>query len=203
MAEWISALLRRCGSVREAGAGDALASTAAAWLAQGVRETEGSNAGPDVSWMIHDGGGTPGKRPPWCAYFVSSVCRQVERAGLPITYTRTGRAVSHWQKADPVRRIMPDEVWAEDARGLVMVRTRLSNDASEAQKARDGMLRQGHCAIVVDISPESRTVDLIAGNSSGHGHNKISGSGAVARETIKEGDAAWNRLVGFVRVCSP
>tara|TARA_R100000664_G_C2744167_1_gene132218 strand:- start:749 stop:1366 length:618 start_codon:yes stop_codon:yes gene_type:complete len=205
VAEWISALLRRSGSVREVGAGQALVNLAESWLEQGVRETEGSNAGPDVSWLIHDGGGTPSKRPPWCAYFVSSCCRQVERCGYGVEYVTTGRAVSHWQKASEGARILPDDVWNEDPRGLVMVRTRLSKPVGEAEKARSGISRQGHTGLVVALDLEStpRKVVMVSGNSSGHGHSRVSGSGAVAREVITEGDDAWDRLVGFVRVCDP
>ena len=202
--------MRRSGSVREVGAGAALVSLAEAWLEQGVRETEGSNAGPDVSWLIHDGGGSPDKRPPWCAYFVSSCCRQLARCGFDVAFTRTGRAVSHWQKADEAARILRDDVWNEDPRGLVMVRTRLSNPVSDADKARDGMSRQGHTGLVVGFDDGKgpggdgkRRVMLISGNSSGSGHSRVKGSGAVAREAITEGDKAWERLVGFVRVCSP
>jgi len=205
VAGWIKELVTRAVQVREVGAGTALVNLAESWLAQGVHETEGSNAGPDVSWLIHDGGGNPDSRPPWCAYFVSSCCRQIERCGHDIEYTRTGRAVSHWHKAGDDARILPDDVWSEDPRGLVMIRTRLSKPASDADKARGGMKRQGHTGLVVgfDLESSPRAVLLISGNSSGHGHSRVSGGGAVAREAITEGGDAWARLVGFVRVCSP
>lgn len=182
-------------------AGVALINLADAWLAQGVHEVDGSNAGPDVSWLIHDGGGNPDVKPPWCAYFVSSLCRQLERAGYGMRYKRTGRAVSHWQSAKGSDRIAPQDVWTQRPGGLLMVRTRLSKDVSDAQKARDGMARQGHVAIVTGINEAERTIELIAGNSSGAGHSSVPGSGSVARERILEGDRAWQRLVGFVRVC--
>jgi len=200
---WFLWMFRGRGNDRASGAGAALVAIVQAWLAQGVTESKGSNAGPDVSWLIHDGGGSPDKRPPWCAYFVSSCCRQLERAGHAMRYSRTGRAVAHWQKAEPADRILPRDIWREDPRGLLMVRTRLSKDYTDAHKARDGMARQGHVAIVVAINEAERSIDLIAGNSSGSGHAKVKGSGAVARERIIEGDPAWARLVGFVRVCEP
>mgnify|MGYP005823210553 CR=1 FL=1 len=203
MLRWISTLLRRAAVQHAPGAGEALVHIAEAWLEQGIRETEGSNAGPDVSWLIHDGGGTPDKRPPWCAYFVASCCRQLARAGFHVEYTRTGRAVSHWQKASTARQLLPLEVWQQDARGLVMVRTRLSEDVTDVERARKGKRRMGHVGIVTEINTEKRTVSLVAGNSSGYGHERISGSGAVARETVTEGDPAWSRIVGFVRVCQP
>ena len=180
---------------------DALASVAEAWLEQGATESEGSNAGPDVSWFIHDGGGRPSKRPPWCAYFVSSCCRQVARAGHAVEYVRTGRAVSHWIKAPPERQVSRDDIWDEPAyRGLIFVRTRMSKPETDRQKVLDGINRQGHTGIVVDIDPEARTVTCGAGKSSGYGHSRVRGGGAVAREVITEGDEAWKRLVGFVRV---
>ena len=203
MGHWLYWMFRGRGADCPSGAGVALVALVEAWLSQGVRESEGSNAGPDVSWLIHDGGGSPDKRPPWCAYFVSSCCRQLERAGHAMRYKRIGRAVAHWQKADPADQILPRDIWTEDPRGLLMVRTRLSKDHTDAQKAREGMARQGHIAVVTGINSDERTIDLIAGNSSGAGHSKVRGSGAVARERIAEGDQAWTRLVGFVRVCEP
>lgn len=203
MSAWLARLLRRA-AVRDApGAGEALVNIAEAWLSQDVRETGGSNAGPDVSWLIHDGGGNPDDRPPWCAYFVSSCCRQLARTGFAVHYTTTGRAVSHWQQAPVSRKMLPIEVWDQDPRGLVMVRTRLSQNAADADRARKGKKRMGHVGLVTAIDREARTVSLVAGNSSGYGHQKISGSGAVAREIVTEGDAAWSRVVGFVRVCTP
>ena len=180
---------------------DALAAVAEAWLEQGATESEGSNAGPDVSWFIHDGGGRPASRPPWCAYFVSSCCRQVARAGFPIEYVRTGRAVSHWLNAPEDRRVPRDDVWAHpDPRGLIFVRTRLSKPVSERDKVLSKRNRQGHTGIVINVDTEARSITCIAGNSSGHGHSRISGGGAVAQEVVREGDDAWERLVGFVTV---
>ena len=180
---------------------DALATVAEAWLEQGATESEGSNAGPDVSWLIHDGGGRPSKRPPWCAYFVSSCCRQVARAGFAIEYVRTGRAVSHWLKAPPERRVNRDDIWdLPNPRGLIFVRTRMSKPEGERQKVLDGISRQGHTGIVVDIDKDARTVTCVAGNSSGFGHSRVSGGGAVAKEVMTEGDEAWKRLVGFALV---
>jgi len=174
---------------------------AESWLAQGVRETGGSNKGPDVSWIIHDGGGSPKRRPPWCAYFVSSCVRTVARVLGPLPYMpRTGRAVSVYQKAPADRQIAPDDIWEQSPEGLLFVRTRLSKPETDAAKARRGMSRQGHTGVVISIDPDAREVHLISGNSSGFGHSHVGGSGAVARETIREGDKAWARLVGFVRV---
>lgn len=184
-------------------AGEHLRALALGWEAQGVRERGGDNRGPDVDWFVHDGGGRASAAPPWCAYFVSSLCRQVERQGLPIQYTRTGRAVSHWIKADAVQLIDRDQVWSEPAAGLVFVRTRLSKSTAEVLKVRRGVSRQGHTGVVVDIDPEARTITAIAGNSSGWGHSTTKAGGKVAREVITEGDRAWERLVGFVRVAQP
>ena len=180
---------------------DALASVAEAWLEQGATESQGSNAGPDVSWFIHDGGGRPKTKPPWCAYFVSSCCRQVARAGFDISYVRTGRAVSHWLKAPEERRIAREDIWAmPNPRGLIFVRTRLSKSPSERDKVLDGMNRQGHTGIVVSVDKVASTVTCVAGNSSGYGHSRVSGGGAVAMEVMQEGDEAWERLVGFAQV---
>ena len=201
MIEIMSQLIKAiCSRIRPH---DALASVAEAWLEQGATESQGSNAGPDVSWFIHDGGGRPRSAPPWCAYFVSSCCRQVARAGFTIEYTRTGRAVGHWMKAPPERRVQRDDIWSDpNARGLIFCRTRLSKPATDRQKVLDGISRQGHTGIVVEVDPEARTITCVAGNSSGYGHSRVAGGGAVAKEVIQEGDEAWLRLVGFVRVTS-
>jgi hypothetical protein len=184
--------------------GEALVRVAEAWLSQGVRETEGSNKGPDVSWIIHDGGGRPKSAPPWCAYFVSSCIRMVARVLGPASYMpRTGRAVSVYQHAPAHLQILPEDVWTEDAAGLLFVRTRLSKPVTDAEKARRGISRQGHTGVVVSIDAEAREVHCISGNSSGSGHSRVPGGGSVARETIREGDAAWVRLVGFARVGGP
>ena len=202
MSAWLIDLLRGL-SLDRLSAGQALANLAQSWVAQGADETQGQNKGPDVSWFIHDGGGQPSQSPPWCAYFVSSLCRQAERAGHAITYTRTGRAVSHWQKAEPSQQIEPSAVWSEDPRGLIFVRTRLSRPTSDTDKARAGHARQGHVGVCVELDAEARTVTTVAGNSTGWGHSNKSGSGRVAVEVITEGDKAWQRLLGFVRVAKP
>lgn len=199
MAGWLVDILREAWIHRRS-SGQALASLAGSWLEQGAAETEGSNAGPDVSWLIHDGGGSPDKRPPWCAYFVTSLCRQTARAGFKVSYTRTGRAVSHWMKADPAQRVARGDIWEDDPRGLIFVRTRLSKPIGEVAKVHRGISRQGHCGIVVDIDAVNRTITCVAGNSNGWGHSDKGGRGRVAKEVITENDAAWQRLVGFVRV---
>lgn len=202
MPGWWAALVRSLSRERMS-AGQAIVNLAESWLAQGVAEVGGQNAGPDVSWLIHDGGGSAKSRPPWCAYFVSSVCRQAERAGFSVDYTSTGRAVSHWLKSDPSRRYMPSAIWGMDPRGLVFIRTRLSNPVGHVDRVLGGGSAQGHVGVVVSVDPVARTVDCVAGNSSGWGHSARGGSGAVMRERMTEGDRAWQRLVGFVRVGSP
>ena len=136
MAGWLVDILREAWIHRRS-SGQALASLAGSWLEQGAAETDGSNAGPDVSWLIHDGGGNPDKRPPWCAYFVTSLCRQTSpRRPFEVSYTRTGRAVSHWMKADPAQRVARGDIWEDDPprRALIFVRTRLSKPIGEVAK---------------------------------------------------------------------
>jgi len=107
-------------------------------------------------------------------------------------------------KAPESRRVAIDDIWTyRESRGLIFVRTRLSKPASEADKVRAGQSRQGHTGIVTAVDAEARTITCVAGNSSGYGHSPVSGGGAVATEVITEGDAAWDRLVGFVRVTGP
>lgn len=190
--------------------GQALINIATAWLDQGVRE-HGSNRGRDVSWLVHDGGGNPESAPPWCAFFVSSVCRQVARAFGPgaVRYTPSGRAVSHWLNADLADRIDGQSAISVDRRGLLFVRTRLSRPASDRDRVLAGQRTQGHVGVVVDIveatATEPAKIVAIAGNSSGSGHSRVHGSGAVAKEVIRmsDDDPAFQRLVGLVRVADP
>jgi hypothetical protein len=79
----------------------------------------------------------------------------------------------------------------------------MSKPETERQKVLDGINRQGHTGIVVAVDKDARTVTCVAGNSSGYGHSRVAGGGAVAKEVMTEGDEAWKRLVGFVRVMTP
>ena len=177
----------------------ALCNVAESWLAQGVRE-DGSNRGDDVSWIIHDGGGNPDKAPPWCAYFVTSCCKAIERVGLPVRYVKTGRAVAHWQLSEEDQRVDPRDVFARDPRGLVFVRTRLSRPLTDTERAIRGQRVQGHTGIVIGV--EGDALRCVSGNSQGdRGHD--AGSGAVCVETLRPSSPQWARLVGFVRVCPP
>tara|TARA_R100001510_G_scaffold14607_1_gene11934 strand:+ start:18801 stop:19124 length:324 start_codon:yes stop_codon:yes gene_type:complete len=103
-------------------------------------------------------------------------------------------------KAEIGARVHRDDIWTQDPRGLVFIRTRLSKPLGEVAKVHRGISRQGHCGIVAEIDAVNRTITCIAGNSNGWGHSKKGGRGRVAKEVISEGDRAWQRLVGFVRV---
>ena len=157
-------------------AGKALTNLAESWLEQGARE-RGSNRGPDVSWFIHDGGGRPSKAPPWCAYFVSSLCRQLERCGFEIDAPKTGRAVNFWLKTDDDQHIDRDHIWNVEPDGLVFVRTRLSKPDKERGKVLRGMSRQGHVGVVTHVDVDLKEVHCVAGNSSGFGHSRVRGGG--------------------------
>ena len=176
---------------------EALASYAESWL--GAKETT-SNRGPEVDFFVRTAGGTPSARPPWCAYFVTFCCDALRRMGFDLHEVRTGRAVNHWIKADESRRIERNAVWdIEHPRGLNYIRTRTSKPATDADKVRSGISRQGHVGIVVSVDGD--TITGLAGNSSGAGHS--AGSGSVCYETIKKGDRAYERIVGFVSVVDP
>lgn len=199
MLEALVPLIRR--GLRTPGAKDALVSLVQSYLDQDIVE-HGSNKGPMVEFFQVDGGGS-GKPVPWCALFVSSCLRTLSRCGFQVRNPGpTGRAVAFWQRAEPDQLIEPDDIFdLKDPRGLVFVRTRMSRDVKDRQRARDGAAVQGHTGIVtrVEGAPHFK-VYSIAGNSSGRGH--ASGTGAVAPEIIQKGTAAWDRLVGFVRVVS-
>lgn len=173
---------------------DALASYAESWLE--VKETT-QNRGPEVDFFVRIAGGRPDSEPPWCAYFVTFCCDALRRMGLDLHRVRTGRAVNHWLKADESRRVSRDDIWSvEDPRGLIYIRTRTSKPATDADKVRRGISRTGHVGIVVSVDGD--TITGVAGNSSGAGHS--AGSGSVCHETIKKGDRAYERIVGFVSV---
>jgi len=174
----------------------ALVSLVESYERQGIRE-KGQNAGPMVVFFQVDGGGT-GKPAPWCAYFVSSCLRTMSRVGFTVNDPGpTGRAVAFWQRADPSQRVEREDIFkVKDPRGLVFVRTRMSNGITDRQRARQGDKVQGHTGIVTHV--EGSTVYAIAGNSSGGGHSNT--TGAVACEVIVRDSPAWDRLVGFVEV---
>ena len=174
--------------------GHALASYAESWL--GSKEVT-SNRGPEVDFFVRVAGGNPVRRPPWCAYFVTFCCDALRRTGLELHPVRTGRAVSHWLKADEGRRIARDDIWDHpNPRGLIYVRTRTSKPINEANKVRRGISRTGHVGIVVSVDGD--TITGVAGNSSGAGHS--AGSGAVCEEVIEKGGRSWDRIVGFISV---
>ena len=131
---------------------------------------------------------------------MSSLCRQLERCGFDLDAPKTGRAVNFWLKTDDHQHVDRDHIWSEKPDGLVFVRTRLSKSERERDKVLNGMSRQGHTGIVTYIDTTAREIHCVAGNSSGFGHSRVRGGGQVAREIIREGDDAWARLVGFVRV---
>ena len=173
---------------------EALASYAESWL--GVKEKT-SNRGPEVDFFVRTAGGKPERKPPWCAYFVTFCCDALRRMGFELHEVRTGRAVSHWLKADESRRIARDDIWDyPHPRGLIYVRTRTSKPANDANKVRRGISRQGHVGVI--LSAEDGVITGLAGNSSSAGH--ASGSGAVCEEVIQKGDRAWDRIVGFISV---
>ena len=173
---------------------DALCFLAESFIGTGEK---GQNQGVEVEHWIKLGGGNPSQAPPWCAYFVGAMCATVERVGFPIRYTKTGRAVAHWQKAEPDQQIAREDIArVRIVRGLVFVRTRLSRPESDRARALKGQPTQGHTGIV--LRREGEELVCVAGNSSGEGH--ASRTGGVAIERIKPNTPQWDRVVGFVRV---
>jgi len=194
MLDGLASLIRR--GVDSLDATTALVSLVESYLDQDIVE-HGSNKGPMVEFFQRDGGGS-GKPVPWCALFVSSCLRTLERCGFTVRNPGpTGRAVAFWQQSEPDQRIEREAIFdLEDPRGLVFVRTRLSRPVADRLHARNGSKMQGHTGIVISVQGDE--IHSIAGNSSGGGH--ASGTGAVADEVIKKGSGQWDRLVGFVRV---
>ena len=174
----------------------ALVSLVESYEEQGIRE-HGQNSGPMVAFFQVDGGGT-GRPAPWCAYFVSSCLRTMSRCGFTVRNPgATGRAVALWQKAEPSQRVEREDIFKhKDPRGLVFVRTRMSNGVDDRSRARQGDKVQGHTGIVTHV--EGSSVYAIAGNSVGGQHART--TGAVACEVMVRDSPAWDRLVGFVEV---
>lgn len=178
------------------GPADALIAFAESWVGT---EERTQNAGAEVAAWIKQGGGSPSKTPPWCAYWVTAMCDTVERCGFLVRFVRTGRAVSHWQLAEPDQLVAREEVLDRDVRGLVFVRTRLSRPESDRERAARGERVQGHCGIV--LRRDGGDLLAVAGNSTGLGHSAR--TGGVAIERLTPGTPAWDRIVGFVRVALP
>lgn len=183
--------------------GAALAAVAEACLH--VREEAGPNRGPEVDWLIARGGGPklgPGKAgPPWCAWAVGAWAGLVEEAGHVVWRPMwRGLAVGWWLKAPAVRQITRDVTFDEVRIGDVLVRTRGSKPPEERERVLRGVEAQGHIGVVTSVDAARRRVEIVAGNSSGFGHDTGRGSGGVRREAYVEGDKGWARIVGFVRV---
>ncbi len=185
-------------------AGDALVAVALACL--GVAEGPVSNRGDRVDDILRWGGfrvpgsaRTPG--PPWCAWLVSA-CSSIAADSLHEiwrpTLAKRGRASAYWVDAPADRRIPREAAWSDLQPGDVFVRSRVSGPVSDREAIVGGRYRDGHIGPVEWVDRAARVVHCVAGNSSGHGHAKT--SGAVAREAIREGDAAWDRVAGWVRI---
>lgn len=179
---------------------DALASYAESFI--GTTEAT-TNRSPDIDFFVRRAGGNPHRKAPWCAYFVTFCCDALRRMGFDLHEVVTGRATSHWLKADEHRRVARDDIWEHpNPRGLIYVRTRTSKPVNDANKVRRGIPRQGHVGVILSVSDDDGGVIVgCAGNSSSAGH--AAGSGAVCEEVIRKGDRAWERIVGFVSVVDP
>ena len=171
----------------------------------GVSEGPVSNRGDRVDDIIRKGGFnlpsnalTPG--PPWCAWAVSAAVAICEDAGYPAHNPPEyrGLAVGRWLTAPDERRISVRDIFEHAKPGDVLCRTRISAPVSDTARVLVGFRRQGHTGVVEAVDREHRTLHVVAGNSSGHGHART--TGAVAREAYREGDAGWQRIVGLVRV---
>lgn len=182
-----------------------LARTAEWFFEQGVHEEGGESRGPWVDFIRVIGGGVhrPASYPPWCAYFVSACLRITDWVGdYGVAFTTNASATRLYLKAPAAARITGSAIDAlASPRGSIFVRTRSSQPVAERAKVLRGLARKGHAGIVVDREDDG-TLVCIAGHSSGAGHSRVSGSGAVAMEQIgpatEHGRKARARLVGLV-----
>lgn len=172
----------------------------------GVSEGAVSNRGDRVDDILRWGGfnvpasaRSPG--PPWCGWFVSACTVITADAQHPVWQPPAGlrgRASAYWIDAPAERRIAREDAWTLLRPGDVFVRSRVSGPESYRAAILRGEYRDGHIGPIESVDIRARVIHCVAGNSSGHGHAKT--TGAVAREVIREGDKAWHRLAGFVRV---
>lgn len=186
-----------------------------AWVAlrcESLRVVEEmQNRGPLVDPIVAVGGGSPTVAPPWCAYFVV-FCRRValwlwrecEKPGAVFGFPVSGGASHTWLKAGD-RALSRDSV---PPIGSAYHRTRTKRPASDLRVVtQSGSPMPGHTGIVVGaVDGEPGAWLCVAGNSSGAGHSRRSGSGRVAFEVIGPVDdnphaaAAWERLIGYTLI---
>jgi hypothetical protein len=172
----------------------------------GVSEGAVSNRGDRVDDILRWGGyrvpasaHTPG--PPWCGWFVSActaITADAQHAVWRPDKSLRGRASAYWIQAPAERRIAREDAWTLLRPGDVFVRSRVSGPLSDRAAILRGDSRDGHTGVVESVDARARVIHCVSGNSSGRGHSQT--SGAVAREVIREGDKAWDRTAGFVRV---
>ena len=183
-----------------------LALVAVASQMLGVSEGPVSNRGDRVDDILRLGGyrvpaSARTEGPPWCAWLVSACSQAAINAGYLVWRPeprRRGLAVAPWIDAPDERKIPRGELFDRVRPGDVMCRTRVSAPVSDRAKVLRGISTQGHTAILEHADRATRTLHVLAGNSTGRDHAKTSGT--VAREVIREGDKAWDRLAGFVRI---
>jgi hypothetical protein len=170
----------------------------------GVKE-KGSNRGPEVDFWRVDGGGRELPRgengPPWCAYFRSSLVRELVRRGWPLDYAvRSGAARAHYQRAPhthmvPYFKLIPAIARDDGALlGGALVRTR-SGKSHQRGIILSGGRCQGHVATVVGITSDGGLL-CVGGNSSGVGHSRVRGSGSAALEVYTPGTKHWDCIAG-------
>lgn len=185
---------------RDCSPGEALAAVASQCL--GVREGRTSNRGERVDELIRLGGfklpsAATTAGPAWCGWFGAACVGFCDDAGFSVWQParhRRGLATAWWLDAPEDRRIAPEDVWDHEGEGLVIVLVRRSADRDAVLR---GEARQGHFGVRVGIDRATRTVHVVAGNSTGQGH--ATGTGSVAREQYRQGSSRWGRVVGFIR----
>lgn len=171
-------------------------------LTQGIDEVT-QNRGPWVDLIVFLGGGEPTDAAPWCARFVVC-CRYLASWLVTLdgetarAYPKTGSAARTWLSTPAADRLLREEAsWLESSIGGAFVRTRTSAPESHRETVLSGGVMKGHTGIVVDLEGDGFVA--VAGNSSGSGHSKSSGSVAIELISPTGGHAlrAWRRLVGI------
>ena len=143
-----------------------------------VVEEGGPNRGAKVEEYQRSVGLKPGD--PWCAAFVAFVVAKAMGASKPPAWC-SGSAITTWQRGS--RKLKPEEkatgleagARAKVQAGWIWVRAK---DAKGASAARAGGWVQGHCGIVVEVTPEG--FHTIEGNTNAAGS--------------REGDGVWRKL---------
>lgn len=162
----------------------------------GVRETGGSNRGPDVDAFIKNGGADPASQPPWCQFFAYWVySTAAKNLGKKTSAPKVGSASGCWHssaKSGSMQISMADvrsgKVKLQPGDQMIRVRGKKPEDVPTVLK---GGFVPGHTGVVVAVGPDRAYT--VEGNTNAAGSRE--GDGVYEKSILFSSDI----LVGFVR----